>query len=245
MKARYTLIQLLNHTIDLIYVNIPLTLLGSGRIRLFKMIRWKCHLKAKRDKGLAEHSDWEVDHILPSVSSNVWQFTAAPCASSEPLSWCGRREKLTPENPLLLEKPTGKERKTIFQDFSDAKDSRNAAFVSAPSLLSGPFLYAQCQEQRRGVCPHPCTVPALRQRHDGNKWACFQRLSPDSKPLSLLLICATYSTAPEIPAWVSQLNLGIQHCRGPVGITIILSLALTKQGGRERKFQHWLILKLL
>lgn len=243
MKA---LIQPLNHTIDLIYMNIPLTLLalaGSGRIRLFKMIRWKCHLKAKRDKGLAEHSDWEVDHILPSVSSNAWQFTAAPRASSAPLGCCGWREKLVLENPLLLERPTGEEHKTIFQDFSGAKYSWNAAFVSAPSLLSGPFLYDQ--EQRWGVCPHPCAAPALRQRHDGNKWACFQLLSPDSKPLSLLLICATYSTAPEIPAWVSQLNLGIQHCRGPVGITIILSLALTKQGGREQKFQHWLILKLL
>lgn len=50
------------------------------------------------------------------------------------------------ENPLLLQRPTGKEHKTIFQDFSGAKYSRNAAFVSAPSLLSGPFLYDQ--EQR-------------------------------------------------------------------------------------------------
>lgn len=55
-------------------MNIPFTLrtlAGSGWIRLFKTVRWKCHSKAGRDKGLAEHFDWEVGHILTSVSSNI------------------------------------------------------------------------------------------------------------------------------------------------------------------------------
>lgn len=73
-NTRYTFIHLINHTIDLIYMNIPSSLLalpGSGQIRFLKMRRWKCQEKAKTEKGLAERFDWEVDHILPSVSCNV------------------------------------------------------------------------------------------------------------------------------------------------------------------------------
>lgn len=68
MNTRYTITHLLSRTIDLVYMNIPFSLLalaGSGQIRLLKMIRWKCQEKAKKEKGLAERFDWKVDHILP------------------------------------------------------------------------------------------------------------------------------------------------------------------------------------
>lgn len=149
-NTRYTLIHLINHTIDLIYMNIPSSLLalaGSGQIRFLKMRRWKCQEKAKREKGLAERFDLEVDHILPSVSCNVWQFKLVPHST---LTGDGRRRSCSKTLFLHQIKNTVESSK-----FSQMQSINERLHPSVPHVYFLVFLLTiNIRHRGEGVCRH-------------------------------------------------------------------------------------------